>query len=124
MKETIYKVELGLLLPPTHDEFEHYSTAYDHKHGYYDTNVVLLLKLEQAVVQAKWFVHKPIKNAYAVVTKVELDLTKEELHDVKTYAFYDGFNACDFPECFKAENVLYSIRKNDDWTLTENFIQR
>lgn len=124
MKKHMYLIESGLLLDENDDEFESYAVCYDKKHGYYDDRqyMVTAEKLNDAIKKEKeWFEFDSIcfRGCYIVVTDQGLweNLEEEDLDENETMTDFDVCFVCYDKEC-----VVYSLTKDENGKIIENFI--
>lgn len=121
----VYLVEWGYLLAEDSVEYEYYSNAYDKKNAYYDEDQCYsTLDLETLIKNITCTMkHTTSKNAYAIVSyqcmlssfNVESIGSDEELNN-----YY--FDTSDLD--YSAENVVFSIWKDENGTMYINFIEK
>lgn len=117
-KKELYLVETGVLLAKEDKEYEMYANVYDKENGYYDLNQYFITKekLEETIKCEKEYLEKNcFKNIYIIITYQdiwEFD-SEEELEELDT-------NFCDY----LVENIVYSVMKDKNGNIIENFIKR
>ncbi len=124
---TFLNLELGVLWDDS-DEFEYYSSAYDHKHGYYDETY--LNGLEKDFDHLKEvgldYVKRGVANTYAILTSIDVQGSEEDFEDVIQQIEEDGFidESVDFlnGEQFDVDNVIWSAYKDENGDIHENFV--
>ena len=65
---TLYKVEVGVLLPETHKDYEGFSCVYDKKHAYCDENTIFFTNKRRACEYVRQYVKKGKLNTYGIVS--------------------------------------------------------
>lgn len=128
----LYKVEVGVLLPKTHKEYEDYSQVYDKKHAYYDENVVFFTNKRNAIRFLNHYLANGVVNTYGILS--ELNYVPEEIYgdDYERYSNEDIENIKSFgclenyQEIFGSENydiafVTRNKYKVDDKTYAKIF---
>lgn len=116
----VFLLEVGVLLDETNSEYDDYATAYDRKHGFFDEGQSYVLGLDSAIEKGKAYVQEGVKNTYAVVSKT--DVTNE---DVEYWAGEDvGIEWMDVSEDYLPEDVVYSVYKDENGNLIEDFIEK
>lgn len=84
MKKDLYFVEVGVLLPPNHDDYESYQIRHFHNEfGFYDENKLTFLTQEKATEYAEYYVKNGANNTYAILYNFNCDITEQELDDIK-----------------------------------------
>lgn len=126
---TFLNLELGVLYDES-DEFEYYSSAYDHKHAYYDETYLNGLEndFEHLKEVALNYIKEGVKNTYAVLTSIDVQGSRDD--DYIEYAIQqieeDGFidESVDFldGEQFDVDNVIWSAYKDEEGNIHENFV--
>lgn len=115
-RETIlYLTEVGILLERRNPEFERYNKVYDRKHGYYDENQYLKKDKCEAIAEAKKYVENGVPNTYAVITE------QTGFPDEMTEQDMESFDADE--TCYDTDAVIYSVMKDKDGNIRENFIE-
>ena len=102
MKKKVYRAEAGILLNPTDKEFDYYSKVYDQKYGYYDTNYGYYFSLSDA----KKFIEDELKNAkqnYGIITCDTLNLTPDEILEIKKQDYTDEWYA------WSENDIVYKV---------------
>lgn len=113
MSRLIYKVEVGVLLPQDHDEFDCYSEVYDEKHGYYDENVLFFLEEERAIHYANEYIKDGVVNTYGIVKELIYDA--EEFYG-DTYKEYEEEDIRSIKEELYLENYV-DLFCSDNWNM-------
>ena len=120
MEKHMYLIEIGFLLGEADDEFESYAVCYDKKWGYYDTCQYLVDKehLQENIELEKKAL--PSCNSYLVVADQGIwDLEENDLEENGIITEFDC-SAIDY----SLESVIYSVTKNAQKEITENFIKK
>lgn len=108
----LYLVDVGVLLPRNHKEFEFYSTVYDHRYGYYDENQYIS-KYEGTLNDIENYVKNGVEGTYGVLT-YQGEFPDDTIIDED----FDLFN-CNY----SIESVVFSLcKKNGE--LVFNFIEK
>ena len=108
-----YEAETGVLLKPGDDEYDSYKMdgVYDGEHSFYDENQFAFEEgeLNKWKESCKAYVEKGVKNTYAII-KGPFELDDDiDIEDIEEFD-YD------------IENVIWSIYKNDEGEIVENFL--
>ena len=108
-----YEAETGVLLKPEDDEYDSYKMdgVYDGEHSFYDENQFAFeeSELNSWKESCKAYVEKGVKNTYAII-KGPFELDDDiDIEDIEEFD-YD------------IENVIWSIYKNDEGEIVENFL--
>lgn len=120
MKKHMYLIDIGFLLGETDDEFESYAVCYDKKWGYYDTCQYLV---DEEHLQKNIELEKralPSCNGYIVV--VDQGIWKLEENDLEENGIMTEFDCSSID--YSLESVVYSVTKNAQKEITENFIKK
>lgn len=116
MKKELYLVDMGILIDKYDKDFEYYGTCYGiEEYHLYDENMWLFLKedFEKEKTLLKQYINKLVNNTYFIITK-------QGLWDIEEN---DCFSDLDISYCdFLRENVVYSIMKDKNGNIIENFI--
>ena len=123
-------LEVGVLLDKDDEEFEFYSVAYDHEHGYYDESYMNALEenFEELKSKGLAYVEDGVPNTYAIITKIGVDGTKEDdyiqnaIEEIEEQSFID--DSVDFfnGDQYDASNVIWSAYKDENGDIHENFV--
>lgn len=121
----VYLVEWGYFLAKDSVEYEKYSNVYDKKNAYYDEmQYYSTLDLETLINNLTYTMkHSTRRNAYLIISyqcmlssfNVESIGSDEELNN-----YY--FDTWDLD--YSAENVVFSIWKDENGTMYINFIEK
>lgn len=129
---TLYKVEVGVLLPKTHEEYEDYSQVYDEKHAFYDENVVFFTNKEKAITYAKKYVRNGVVNTYGIVSALNYDpVAIYDEEDAAMYSFEDmqqieqegcleNYDDLFGEDNWDVKNVIFNIYKPKECGLATN----
>lgn len=117
----IFRVEVGVLLPPTHQSYNSYNQAYGGKNAYYDENNVLFSTKEDAISYAKRYVSNGVINTYAIVVDEIIHSDVEGLEEIKRIGWNDSIDMDEFT--FDGRNVVFSLVGTEDKEI-ENFIDK
>ena len=129
---TLYKVEVGVLLPKTHKEFKDYSQVYDKKHAFYDENVVFFTNKEKAITYAKRYVRKGVVNTYGIVSVLNynpvaiygeanpLMYSFEDMQQIEQEGCLENYVDLFGENNWDVKNVIFNIYKPEDRSLTTN----
>lgn len=124
---TFLNLELGVLVDKS-DEFDYYSSAYDHKHGYYDETYLNGLEKDFDALKedALNYLKDGVANTYAIITAIDVKGSEEDFEDVIQQMEEDRFidNSVDFldGEQFELDNVVWSAYKDENGDIHENFV--
>jgi len=108
-----YSVEVGVLIPQTHEEFKAYSMVYDEKNGFYDENQWASIDLQKAAEEVMDYVKHGVNNTYGTISIAGLcevvgDESESDLFDI-------------VDPSYTLEYLYYSVAKIDG-KIVENFI--
>lgn len=117
----VFRVELGVLLPKMHKEYNDYSQVYGGKNAYYDENEVLFMTKEDAISYAKYKVATGVKNTYAIVVDEIINIDNEVLEEIKMSGWSFDIDMDDFT--FDGTNVVFSLVKTENKQI-ENFLNK
>ena len=67
MTSTIYKVEVGVLLPKDHPEFNSYNHVYTKDYGFYDEDVIVFSSYAKAREEADNYISSGVNMTYAII---------------------------------------------------------
>lgn len=111
----IYFAEVGVLLSEEHAEYEWYSNVYDRKHGYYDEGWEISFHKEYLIEKIKTYCCNGVNNTYGVivVATVEDDFVLE-----------DDMTWHDIGGDYDIQGVVYSVYKNENGKLIEDFVKK
>lgn len=124
MNKIIYNLELGVLLPEDHSEYQAYNNVFDKKHAYYDETYLNGVFTKELISKAREYVSAGVDNTYAVLTACWVpdylydDLVKE----INENGFIEESVDMLDGEQYKYENIQWSLLKTKDG-LVENFIK-
>ena len=117
----VFRVELGVLLPKMHKEYNDYSQVYGGKNAYYDENEVLFMTKEDAISYAKYKVATGVKNTYAIVVDEIINIDNEVLEEIKMSGWSFDIDMDDFT--FDGTNVVFSLVKTENGQI-EKFLNK
>jgi hypothetical protein len=117
----VFRVELGVLLPKTHKEYNDYNQVYGGKNAYYDENEVLFMTKEDAICYAKYKVATGVKNTYAIVVDEIINTNNEVVEEIKISGWSFDIDMDDFT--FDGTNVVFSLVKTENEQI-ENFLNK
>lgn len=117
----LFRVELGVLLPKTHKEYNDYNQVYGGKNAYYDENNVLFLTKEDAICYAKYKVATGVTNTYAIVVDEIIHTDVEVVEEIKMSGWSFDIDMDDFT--FDGTNVMFSLVKTENEQI-ENFLNK
>ena len=102
MKTNAILLDVGVLLTKDNEEFEFYSSVYDHEYGYYDENQIAYKgeDLIEAIKYAREYVSAGVDMTYAVITNQGIINYNEPWEDDRIEDF-----------TYKHEDVIFSIAK-------------
>ena len=126
MKKVLYLLEVGVLLPKKHKEYNDYSQVYDKKHSYYDENVIFFTDYSKAIEYALTYIVKGVKNTYAIIKQVFIDedvLTDYDYKCIETSGIFDEWAECFSGERLRTDNIMLDIYKSTKNTLKYRFIE-
>ena len=88
MYRHLYFVEVGVLIPPTSEEYEFYQIRdFHNEFGFYDENKLTFLTPQQAIDYGMDYVKNGVENTYAILYDYECNIEKWELQEIKDF-FY------------------------------------
>jgi hypothetical protein len=117
----VFRVELGVLLPQTHKEYNDYNQVYGGKNAYYDENEVLFMTKEDAISYAKYKVATGVKNTYAIVVDEIINTNVEVVEEIKMSGWSFDIDMDEFT--FDGTNVVFSLVKTENEQI-ENFLNK
>ena len=129
---TLYKVEVGVLLPKTHEEFKDYSQVYDKKHAFYDENVVFFTNKEKAITYAKRYVRKGVANTYGIVSVLNYNpvaiygeedtpmYSFEDMQQIEQEGCLENYVDLFGEDNWDVKNVIFNIYKPEERSLATN----
>lgn len=117
----VFRVELGVLLPKMHKEYNDYNQVYGGKNAYYDDNEVLFMTKEDAISYAKYKVATGVKNTYAIVVDEIINTNNEVVEEIKMSGWSFDIDMDDFT--FDGTNVVFSLVKTENEQI-ENFLNK
>lgn len=117
----VFRVELGVLLPKTHKEYNDYNQVYGGKNAYYDENNVLFLTKEDAICYAKYKVATGVTNTYAIVVDEIINTDNEVVEEIKMSGWSFSIDMDEFT--FDGTNVVFSLVKTENKQI-ENFLNK
>lgn len=129
---TLYKVEVGVLLPKTHKEFKDYSQVYDKKHAFYDENVVFFTNKEKAITYAKRYVRNGVVNTYGIVSVLNynpvaiygeanpLMYSFEDMQQIEQEGCLENYVDLFGEDNWDVKNVIFNIYKPEERSLATN----
>lgn len=117
----VFRVELGVLLPQTHKEYNDYNQVYGGKNAYYDENEVLFMTKEDAICYAKYKVATGVKNTYAIVVDEIINTNNEVVEEIKMSGWSFDIDMDEFT--FDGTNVVFSLVKTENEQI-ENFLNK
>ena len=117
----VFRVELGVLLPKTHKEYNDYNQVYGGKNAYYDENEVLFMTKEDAISYAKYKVATGVKNTYAIVVDEIINTNNEVVEEIKMSGWSFDIDMDEFT--FDGTNVVFSLVKTENKQI-ENFLNK
>lgn len=129
---TLYKVEVGVLLPKTHKEFKDYSQVYDKKHAFYDENVVFFTNKENAIGYAKIYVANGVVNTYGIVSALNYDpaaiygnvntfmYSNEDMRQIEQEGCLENYDDLFGEDNWDVKNVIFNIYKPKECGLATN----
>lgn len=117
----VFRVELGVLLPKMHKEYNDYNQVYGGKNAYYDENEVLFMTKEDAICYAKYKVATGVKNTYAIVVDEIINTNNEVVEEIKISGWSFDIDMDDFT--FDGTNVVFSLVKTENEQI-ENFLNK
>lgn len=114
---SVYLLELGVLLPEGHGEYDAYR-SYDKEHAFYDESQEyrILSDRESIIKEALDYVNSGVPNTYAVLSETVLD--DDALDDVK-----NGEQVDVEYEDYAPEDVVFSVYKDDSGHFYYDFIE-
>lgn len=129
---TLYKVEVGVLLPKKHEEYEDYSQVYDKKHAFYDENTLFFTNKEKAITYAKRYVRNGVVNTYGIVSALNYDpvaiygeedaamYSNEDMQNIEDSACFENNIDVFGDDNWDVKNVIFNIYKPKERGLATN----
>ena len=117
----LFRVELGVLLPQTHNEYNDYNQVYGSKNAYYDENNVLFMTKEDAICYAKYKFATGVTNTYAIVVDEIIHTDVEGIEEIRGFGWNDSIDMSEFT--FDGTNVVFSLVKTESGQI-EDFIDK
>ena len=114
----IYFMEVGVLLPKEHLEYDSYSCAWDRQNAYYDEGVDFFIDKDKAINRAKRYVDEGVPNTYALVAVNNADVDDDAIQEIKEGCWDD-----DITNWLDVRKYVFSLYKDDKGTLHENFVK-
>lgn len=131
----LYRLEVGVLIDESNEDYTWYNTVYDHKHGYYDEDSYFSFHAEELKEVAKKYVKNGVDNTYGVITEFDFELA--DLGNDVEYAYsivkevietwyiedWVGLLQClGDKDIYDVERVVYSLCKRDE-IIIEDFVK-
>lgn len=131
----IFKVEVGVLLDKSNDEYESYSQVYDKQHGFYDENVVFFTNSAKAAEFALSYVMKGVVNTYAIVSDIiyrPADVYgdnwekewKREKKEIEETGSLEGYADIFEGELYDTKHIVLDIYQSEEKTIKFDFIKK
>ena len=129
---TIYKVEVGVLLPETHKDYNDYADVYDKKHAYYDENTLFFTNKKMAFAYVKRYVRNGVRNTYGIISALKYDpiaiygnanpfmYSFEDMQQLEKEHFLDNYIDLFGNDNWDVKNVIFNIYKPKDCNLATN----
>ena len=117
----LFQVEVGVLLPSTHPEFEYYNDAFNPAYGYKNENIWFTNSYVDAVKGATSYVEEGVNNTYGIVSEIG-ELSEDFIIDNGNVV--EKETGVDFSEDFNdfsLNKVVFSIMKTGEKTF-KNFV--
>lgn len=90
MNTQLFRLELGVLLDQTDEEFEYYNQVYTKNYGFYDENVIVYLDYKKAIKYANEYVNSSVDKTYAIITSAVANITKKDKNEIKNTGSFDA----------------------------------
>lgn len=110
MKQTLYFVEVGVLLDHTDKEYEYYKINgfHDTIFGFYDENKLTFLTLKEAKEYADNYIKDGVNKTYAIIYSFVCNIDDNDLEEITQHAY------CEYSlEPPQLDTTLYFAYKND-----------
>lgn len=117
----VFRVELGILLSKTHEEYNVYSQVYGGKNAYYNENDVLFMTKEDAITYAKFKVATGVKNTYAIVVDEIIHSDVDSIEEIRRVGWHYSIDMDEFT--FDGTNVVFSLVKTESGQI-ESFLNK
>lgn len=129
---TLYKVEVGVLLPKEHEEYEGYSQVYDEKHAFYDENVLFFTAEEKAIAYAEKYVANGVVNTYGIVSALNYNpvaiygeedaamYSNEDIQQIEQEGCLENYDDLFGDDNWDVKNVIFNIYKPKECGLATN----
>lgn len=106
-----YLIDVGVLLTEDNELYDEiYASVYDERYGYFDEGQFYVATQEEGIQYVQDYVKNGVNNTYGIVSKTQV-------HD-----YLDFDDHCVEDEDYLVENIVFSLRKDDNRDLIENFI--
>ena len=84
MKIQIYMVEVGVVLEPDNDEYEHYKYIEGFDYSLYDENLLYFTDKDKAIKYAKDYIDDGVIGTYGLVTDHGIpNLSEEQIKEIE-----------------------------------------
>lgn len=127
MGDCVYLVDVGILYNNADkNEYDAYSTVYDHKHAYYDEGQFYVQSYEEAIRYVNAYVKQGVSFTYGIVSETELSVD-EAMEIVNDYGLESVVEIdVDFaaPEYGNTDSIIYSVVKSKEGKIIEDFVGR
>ena len=111
MKQTLYFVEVGVLLDHTNKEYEYYKINgfHDTIFGFYDENKLTFLSLKDAKEYADNYINDGVDKTYAIIYSFVCNIDDNDLEEIITS------KCCEYSlEPPQLDTTLYFAYKTDN----------
>ena len=128
----LYKVEVGVLLPKTHKEFNDYACVYDKKHAYYNENTLFFTNKEKAIAYAKKYVAKGVVKTYGIVSALNYNpvaiygeenadmYSNEDTQQIEQEGCLENYVDLFGDDNWDVKNVIFNLYKPKECNLATN----
>lgn len=115
MRKVLF-VEIGILLQKDNEAFSSYNQVYDKKYGYYDEDQFFVKTIQEGKEYINDYIKNGVINTYGIISLIEIskDTPIEELNNEVPFSIVK----------YNVEDVVYSICKDENNTIIENFINQ
>ena len=113
MKKQIWFVEVGVILPKTHEEFDcyHISNFYENEYSFFDENLVMFFEQDEALEWGKNYIDNGVENTYCIVhDSCQYNLGDEQIQEINDFHYAD--NVIETPSI--DSTCYFVIKKNNE----------
>ena len=113
MISTLYKVEVGVLLPNDHPEFDSYNHVFTKDYGFFDEDARLFSTYSEAKAWGSNYINSGADMTYAIVTSVEYKINDVDAEVLKELLLGDLVPDKSWNFGYTKDDILYFAYKTD-----------